>query len=565
MRRRFLQVMLIGLAVVQGAPAARARQLDAWFVDSLVKVFPADKSGTHRLKSPEFRAARNQRLSIQVAVRSRAAVPQLQARVAPLEGPRGARISGIQTHHTGYVVVASHTPDSPADELVGEAPGWYPDPLLDLPFDLPVGRTHTLWISVPVPAGAAPGWYQGRVEIDAGGRRLAGLRFRVRVFSATVPEKRSLKVTNWFEFNDKIARRFYGVAADSPQGWTLLENLARVMAEHRQNVVITPVLDLVVPKQDAGGTRYDFSPFDRWVETFQKAGAIGYIEGGHLIGRGAGYDSPLEVPILEVAGGEVRRIALPPQDPRVEKFLAEFLPALAAHLEQKGWKEIYYQHILDEAHGEEPAEYERIARLVRRYLPGIPTLDAVDAEHMPDALQKNCDVWVPQLGRFDDQMDLLEQRIRGGREVWFYTCLYPQRRYPNRLLDFPLLKVRLLHWLNFRYDFAGFLHWGWNWWTPDPMLATQPVIDDNQTLLPAGDAFIVYPDRAGLSVHSSIRFEVMLNGIEDYELLRLLKSKNPAVAGQLAGEAIGSFTNYVRDPAAFRQIERRLLEELSDK
>ncbi|HUU12762.1 MAG TPA: glycoside hydrolase domain-containing protein [Terriglobia bacterium] len=565
MRRCFLKVILIGMAALQGASTARAREFDAWFVDSLVKVFPSDPPGAQRLKRPEYWAARNQHLSIQLAVRSKASRAQLQARVETLEGPHGAKIPEVQVRHVGYVVVASPTPDSPADELVGEAPGWYPDPLLDLPFDLEAGRTHSLWITVHVPVDAAPGAYQGVIEITAGAHRLVRSQFSLRVVSARVPEERSLKVTNWLQFNDKVARQFYGVSAASPEGWKLLENLARVMAEHRQNVVLTPLLDLVEPRTGQNGTHYDFSQFDRWVETFRKAGAIGYIEGGHLIGRtGGGYDSPLEVPILEVVGGEVRRVALPPEDPRVGEFLAGFLSALNSHLEQKGWKNIYYQHILDEAHGTEPAVYERIAKIVRHHLPGIPIMDAVDADHMPEELQNNCDVWVPQLGLFDDQMDLLERRMKAGREVWFYTCLYPQRRYLNRLLDYSLLKVRLLHWLNFRYNFAGYLHWGWNWWTPEPMLATQPVINDNQTLLPAGDAFIVYPDRANLSVHSSIRFEAMCDGIEDFELLRLLKAKKPAEAERIAKDAISSFTEYVRDPVKFREIERRLLKELSE-
>ena len=83
----------------------------------------------------------------------------------------------------------------------------------------------------------------------------------------------------------------------------------------------------------------------------------------------------------------------------MEPFLIGFLSALNTHLEEKGWKSIYYQHILDEAHGAEPPYYARFAELVHRYLPGVPTLDAVDASHMPEELQKNCDIWVPQLGR----------------------------------------------------------------------------------------------------------------------------------------------------------------------
>jgi chemotaxis methyl-accepting protein methylase len=92
---------------------------------------------------------------------------------------------------------------------------------------------------------------------------------------------------------------------------------------------------------------------------------------------------------------------------------------------------------------------------------------------------------------------------------------------------------------------------------------TQPVINNNEELLPPGDAFIVYPDRARKSVFSSMRFEAMRDGIEDYELLEKLRDKNPAEAERLCRTAISSFTDYVRNPATFREIERDLLEALS--
>jgi hypothetical protein len=122
----------------------------------------------------------------------------------------------------------------------------------------------------------------------------------------------------------------------------------------------------------------------------------------------------------------------------------------------------------------------------------------------------------------------------------------------NRLMDSPLIKVRLLQWLDFRYGFTGFLHWGRSYWTPDPILDTQPVINANRNLLPSGDAFIVYPDKARMSVYSSIRLETMLQGTEDYEMLMALKSKDPTAASHIAQEAITGLTDYVRDPQQFR-------------
>ena len=552
----FVLALSPGRAADQPAPRA-------WFVDSLIKIFPGDAVGSHRLIRPELIAARGQHVSVQLAVRSTRAVEGLTAEVGPFTDASGASLVGATVRREGFVVVGSHTEKTPDDELVGEAPGWFPDPLFDFPSKLEPRRTQPLWISVAVPLNAQPGDYRGAVVLRVGDRQVARREIRLKVLAATVPSQRTLKLTNWFSLNEENFLRFYKTAEYSPAYWTLLANIGGVMAEHRQNMVITRLMDLIEPRVQGGTLVYDFAKFDRWVETLQHAGVIGYIEGSHLLGHTGSYQGPLSASTFQIEGGKVSTEELPVDDPRVETFLTGFLGALNTHLEAKGWKSIYYQHILDEPHGNDPPHYARIAQLVHRCLPGVPTMDAIDATHMPDELQKNSDVWVPVLGHFDDQMGMLQQRIASGHEVWFYTCLFPQGRYMNRLMDSPLIKVRLLQWLDFRYGFTGFLHWGWSYWTPDPILDTQPVINANRTLLPSGDAFIVYPDKVRMSVYSSIRLETMLQGTEDYEMLMALKSKDPAAASHIAQEAITGLTDYVRDPQQFRTIERELLEALA--
>ena len=562
-RSAIFLLLASGIFALAPARAGEPPGPRVWFVDSLIKIFPGDAAGSHRLIRPELSAARGQHVSVQLAVRSARPLEGITAEVGPFQDSAGATLAGATVRPEGYVVVGSHSRHTPEDELVGEVPGWFPDPLLDFPVNLPARRTQPLWISVAVPADAPPGDYRGAVVLRAGARQVARREIRIRVLAATVPSRRTLKVTNWFGFNDANSQQFYKVAEFSPGWWTLISNLGAVMAEHRQNVIITPLMNLIEPQVEGGRLVYDFANFDRWVETFQRAGAIGYIEGAHVLGRGGSYNSGLSVSTFQTESGKVARQTLPPDDPRVEPFLIGFLSALNAHLDEKGWKSIYYQHVLDEPHGAEPPYYARFAELVHRYLPGVPTLDAVDASHLPEELRANCDIWVPQLGRFDEQMEMVQQRISSGHEVWFYTCLFPNGRYMNRLMDYPLIKTRLLQWLDFRYGFTGFLHWGWSYWTPDPILDTQPVINDNATLLPAGDSNIVYPDRGRMSVYSSLRLETMLQGIEDYELLVALKATDPTAAARLSQEAVAGLTDYVRDPGKFRAIERELLEALS--
>jgi hypothetical protein len=382
--------------------ATQPAQISVWPVDSLTKVFPNDSPGTH-LGTLDFWAARGQHVSIQFAIRSTKALTNLSAEVN-LKNAKGEILDGSTVRQVGYVVVGSHTDDTPADELIGEAPGWYPDPLWNLPMDLDGNRTHPLWVTLAVPSDAASGSYRGTLLVRGGEKAVARKEFRLHVVAATVPSQRTLKVTNWFNVGDAASRQFYGAPQFSDPWWTLIENLGTVMSEHRQNMVITPLMDLITPHVDGSALTYDFSNFDRWVETFRRAGVVGYIEGGHLLGRAGSYDAALTVPAFVIENGKVSHQDLAPDDPRVEPYLTSLLSALNTHLTEKNWKSIYFQHILDEPHGAEPPQYARVAELVHRYLPGVLTMDAIDASEMRSELRNNCDIWVPQLGRFDSQM-----------------------------------------------------------------------------------------------------------------------------------------------------------------
>ncbi len=375
-----------------------------------------------------------------------------------------------------------------------------------------------------------------------------------------MPAQQTLKVTNWFFLDENLMRRHFRLTDDEAY-WRLLENLGRVMAEHRQNVILTPVLSLAGKTVEGGRIRYDFARFDRWVETFEKAGVIGTIEGGHLLGRASGYQTSMVVPAYVVEQGRAVDRQLDPDDPRAEQFLNSFLGALYAHLKEKGWAGRYIQHIHDEPHDREAPIYNRYAGIIRRNLPGIPTIDAVSLQQDIGFFADVCDIWVPVLGSFDRQLAAIEEHVAKGGQGWFYTCIGPQGRHLNRFIDYPLLKVRLLHWFNYRHNLTGFLHWGGNHWGPRPFQNVQPVINDNHTLLPAGDAALVYPDRERHTVLSSLRLEAMREGIEDYELLTALAKRDPEKAKRLARTAIPHVSDYVRELTTFRALERELMEE----
>src|SRR6266852_5550391 len=538
------------------ANAAPRVSISAWFVDSLVKVFPDSPVVTSKLQL-DLVSARNAHTSLQLALRSEEHRVVRVRVVAPRLGNAALK---AQTYRVGTVKVNSHPTDTPLDEVVRSEVGPYPDPLFPLAkeFSLEGSHTETIWVSVFTPEDTRPGIYPGAVEIDFGKQKLR-LPFRVEVFAATVPNKQKLLVTNWLWFAPELMAKHYPqLNSDPDRYWRVLENIGRTMAEYKQNVAFVPVRTLAKAQLTGGAIQYDFDLVDRWVEIFDKAGLARMIEGGHLSRRlGGGYDSPYVIPTDLVENGQIVRKELLASDPRAEQNLREFLRQLRNHLKEKGWLSRYVQHVHDEPHGAEMPIYRRFVHIVSEELPGVPTLDAISLREDISA-QEETTIWVPELGTFDERLDAIAtHRARGGQS-WYYICLGPRGKYLNRFIDFPTLKVRLLPWVNYRYGLTGYLHWGGNFWTDRPFENVQPDWGGG-FFLPAGDDAIVYPDPEHDGVFVSLRLEVMRECIEDYELLVESARHAPERTEALARTVVPAFTDYIRDVSQFRKFERKLL------
>ncbi len=163
------------------------------------------------------------------------------------------------------------------------------------------------------------------------------------------------------------------------------------------------------------------------------------------------------------------------------------------------------------------------------------------------------------------------RREQGG-ELWFYTCCHPAGRYPNRFLDQSLLKVRVLHWINYLYDLQGYLHWGLNYYGSDDPYTEDGISKD----LPLGDRAIVYPGEKGMI--GSLRFSAQRDGLQDYEYLWVLEDRLRSIKEQVGEDAfwldprqrslelcrrvIWSFHDYTRDPNILLETRRAIAEEI---
>jgi len=538
----------------------KAPPLTLWAAKPLIRIYkdtlPSDDAVGQSL---EISCARNEAEGCMFGVRGSASIHNLRLEAADLVSERGiVPKSSLKLGFVGCVPVPRNTSDTPLEELERLAPFDAPDPILDLErVDLEVDETQPCHFLVHVPNEAEPGDYHGHIKVSSSEAE-ALLPVLLHVYPIALPDLRSLYVTNWFSL-DKISSAH---KADlwSQEFWKALESWIALMAEYRQNVFWVP-LDTVRIFAKGGNYRFDFSVFDRYVKLLRKHKAD-RIEIMHVARytQWGGNEIALREFKVSSSAGDV-------QTENGAKILPHLLPALEKHLEDKGWLDKSMIHVADEPTEDGLKAWLDLSKVVHEYAPKIKRIDAIETVGFEDHLE----VWVPTLHHFNDWMDHYLKAAEEGYEVWFYTCLNPKGRYPNRFLDYPLFETRILHWINYAYGLKGFLHWGFNWWRNDPFGEPDPS-------LPPGDTHIAYPGKKGPT--PSLRLEAMRDGLEDYEYLRLLEDEIVKIKRKLEGsapslpferraleicrKAVPSIAGHVRDPAVLMETRESIVNEIID-
>ena len=113
----------------------------------------------------------------------------------------------------------------------------------------------------------------------------------------------------------------------------------------------------------------------------------------------------------------------------------------------------------------------------------------------------------------------------------------------------PLIDTRIMHWLNYKYDANGYLHWGWNQWSEDPF---------SEVGMHIGDGWHVYPAKDG--VLNSLRWEQMRNGIQDYECFLMLEKKIEALK-----DSLGSRFSWIDPKQRSKEINSRVIKGFVEK
>jgi hypothetical protein len=112
--------------------------------------------------------------------------------------------------------------------------------------------------------------------------------------------------------------------------------------------------------------------------------------------------------------------------------------------------------------------------------------------------------------KFDD--NVLKQRRELGKPTTFYTAC--PENHPNGYTFSPPAENAWLALHASACNYSGYLWWAYNTWVPDPLRDTRWIH------YPAGSLFQFYP-----GPRTSIRFEKLIEGIQYFEKIRILKEQ----------------------------------------
>ncbi|MBO4423588.1 MAG: DUF4091 domain-containing protein [Clostridia bacterium] len=240
-----------------------------------------------------------------------------------------------------------------------------------------------------------------------------------------------------------------------------------------------------------------------------------------------------------------------------EAWLYAYFNGIYRFFERKGILDMLQFRLQDEPHYTDCWIWAR--EICAKAAPGVICGEPLDEHSSGLGLQGHIDQYIPRINVYEPGADYYDRMREAGAELWVYSCCFPEEPwYVNKFIDHPHLHSRMMSWGCYARGITGFLHWGYNYWSETSLYGTAPGARFK------GDGFIVYPDKENLRVIPSNRLLATAEGIQEYEIMKLIEAADPAAAKAVCSRVIRRFNEYDDDPDLFESAYVSLLETAED-
>ena len=482
-------------------------------------------------------------------------------------GSKTIPASAVSLHRVGYVPVTQ------LSDHFGRV-GMWPDPLYPVAMGasvvFPDSLNQPLWFTVHVPRDAAPGVYLAVVTVGT-----ATIPVELEVWDFAMPQEIHLAGEWGFGWSN-VVEEYKGTIGGSVQScyWDLLDALYEDFADHR----LTPKgVGWPAGLNYPGGVEYDcaggLDPYT-WGDWGFHSLAGQYLA-GNALDNGSGFPSFLikgpssNWPPDSRPGSfcSASRGTDPPGNSTYNDRWFEYWGAVSDYLGSTGdyaAKGTY--HIVNEP--QTFADYDIVAYLSQETKTAAPDVRILVSEQVEPAIYNNAtsagskiDVWVPTISNYQVER-AHDRQINHGEEVWWYFLYGDRPPLPNpTVMDHGGVEARIVPWLAWLERIDGLLYYSTTDWSPNPW--SDPWINDGN-----GDGFLFYPpvdatiafnpcNAQSNRLVPSIRWELLREGMEDYEYLWLANGGPPEIGSSNAADGVAS--DFIESRTRFSRVPTDLM------
>jgi hypothetical protein len=464
-------------------------------------------------------------------------------------------LAAPEIRRVGYVKIAAPSDGAaiPSAEI--------PDPLYPTTFgameSVSGGQNQPFWLTAYVPATAAAGDYTATLTVTVGGQA-TDVPVTLHVYDFALPAPIGFD-GNW---NASFA------ALGGSQSLAAAQTLKDFFFAHR----LTPTSVAWPAGLDYdGGITYDCAS-----GTFQAASTpddfsqLGpeYIDGTGW--NGTGFPSFEVMRFVDAMTPRPQTFCNVDRGPDAYGTAAynaawsQLLAAVDAYLVAHDWQGKGYYTVASTP--ETPADDDLAAYLadlsktaaphLRLAVGAAPAAAIVDD---PMAGGHGYDLWWADLSLFDPAYAATRQAA--GDTVWWSFSASDAAPYFNPVtIDHSGIESRIAFWAAWEYRIKGFAYASVTGWGADPVADPTPTGSKQN-----GDGFLLYPPTADGQLVTSIRWELLREGAEDFEYLLLTNSgkvpKTPTtltICDLTVESAVSSLTVYTRDTSSFQRLRDQL-------
>lgn len=377
---------------------------------------------------------------------------------------------------------------------------------------VPANATQGGWISVRVPQQVKAGKYTGTVTVKDGDKVLSELKLAVNVKNRTLPAS-----TEWaFHLdlwqNPYAEARYYNVEPFSKEHFDRMHPdmqnyvdaggkviTASIMHKPWNGQTYDPFESMVTWLKKADGTWYfDYTVFDKWVEYMMSLGVKKQINCYSMV------PWRLSFQYFDQASNSFKYLDAKPGEAAYDEFWGNMLTSFAKHLKEKGWFDITHISMDERPMKDMLATLKVIRKADKDFKVSL-------AGTYHDELVKELHDYCIAIGE-KFPAEVIKSRKEAGQVTTYYTCCTEPR--PNTFTFSAPAEAEWLGWFAAKENLDGYLRWALNSWVKNPLQ------DSRFTAWAAGDTYMIYPEG-----RSSIRFERLIEGIQSYEKIRILKEE----------------------------------------